>query len=123
MGRIVRWVLARSCRQPRYDRVVPAPLVPIAALVGFVVVTVAVTWLNLGSPVDFGGLFPAQGRRDWPRGVQEGDVPRFAVDHAEGLRPARPADGLSIQELADPRPIPRIEPVVVRPVHRLTLKH
>ena len=37
--------------------------------------------------VAFAGLFPAQGRSDWPHGVQESDVPRFAVEHAASLRP------------------------------------
>ena len=41
--------------------------------------------------VAFGGLFPAQGRSDWPRGVQESDAPRFSVEHAQALRPG--ADG------------------------------
>jgi len=42
-----------------------------------------------GGAVDvaFGGLFPAQGRSDWPHGVQESDAPRFAVEHAASLRP------------------------------------
>ena len=33
------------------------------------------------------GLFPAQGRRDWPVGVQESDAPRFDVAHLDALRP------------------------------------
>jgi hypothetical protein len=33
------------------------------------------------------GLFAAQGRPDWPHGVQEPDAPRFAVEHALELRP------------------------------------
>ncbi|HLY14098.1 MAG TPA: hypothetical protein VKR24_07085 [Candidatus Limnocylindrales bacterium] len=37
--------------------------------------------------VAFAGLFPAQGRSDWPHGVQEPDAPRFALEHAAALRP------------------------------------
>ena len=33
------------------------------------------------------GLFPAQGRRDWPVGVQESDAPRFDITHLDALRP------------------------------------
>jgi hypothetical protein len=35
--------------------------------------------------------FPENGVRDWPHGVQEMDVPRFAVEHLDALRPARAA--------------------------------
>ena len=31
------------------------------------------------------GLFPHSGKRDWPQGVQETDVPRFAVEHLDAL--------------------------------------
>jgi hypothetical protein len=41
-----------------------------------------------GGDVAFAGLFPAQGRSDWPHGVQESDAPRFAVEHAAALRSA-----------------------------------
>ena len=39
----------------------------------------------------FAGLFPSRGGRDWPTGVQEGDAPRFAVQHLDDLRPGQPA--------------------------------
>ena len=35
------------------------------------------------------GLFPQNDKRDWPHGVQETDVPRFAVEHLDSLRPTR----------------------------------
>jgi hypothetical protein len=41
-----------------------------------------------GAHTAFAGLFPAQGRRDWPVGVQESDAPRFDVAHLDALRPA-----------------------------------
>lgn len=44
-------------------------------------------------PADlFAGLFQAQGGPDWPHGVQEADAPRFALEHAEALRPGSDAD-------------------------------
>ena len=32
-------------------------------------------------------LFPQSDKRDWPQGVQEIDVPRFAVEHLDALGP------------------------------------
>jgi hypothetical protein len=91
----------------------PAPVVAIAALAGFAVVTIAVAVLNGGWPIDVGGVFPVHGRSDWPHGVQEHDVPRFAVDHLDTLRPGDPADSRLIQELRPTdTPAPRPEPVV-----------
>ena len=40
------------------------------------------------------GLFPHSGKRDWPQGVQETDVPRFAVDHLDALGPLEPGNRL-----------------------------
>jgi hypothetical protein len=40
----------------------------------------------------FAGLFPTQGRSDWPHGIQESDAPRFAVEHAAALRPGAECD-------------------------------
>ena len=103
----------------------PEPLVLIAAFGGLGLVIVAVSRLNGGSPVDFSGLFPAQGRTDWPQGVQEGDAPHFAVDHVDALRSARPAPGPpgpSIRELGAAEPtITWTEPVAAN-VHRLVPK-
>ena len=45
-----------------------------------------------GGDVAFAGLFPARGRSDWPHGVQEADVPRFALEHAAALRPGAEGD-------------------------------
>ena len=94
-----------------------APLVAIAAIAGFALVIVAIARLNGGRPVEIGGIFPTHGRNDWPRGVQEGDLPRFAVDHAASLRrsgAAGAATGLPrIEEVNAPHhptpPIERIE--------------
>ncbi len=55
-------------------------------MAGFGVIAAGIRWLNEGRPVDVGGLFPDQGRDDWPRGVQEPDAPRFRVDPAERRR-------------------------------------
>jgi len=97
----------------------PAPVVLIAAFGGFGLVIAAVAGLNGGAPIDFSGLFPAHGRSDWPQGVQEDDVPHFAVDHVDALRLAGRAGGPSIHELSSPEaPIPRVE-LVAANVHRL----
>jgi hypothetical protein len=69
---------------------VPAPLVPIAAIAGFGLIIVVVSRLNESRPVDVGGLFPVHGRSEWPRGVQEPDAPRFAIDHADRLGRSEP---------------------------------
>jgi len=47
--------------------------------------------LGAGSETSLAGLFPQNGAREWPHGVQETDVPRFAVEHLDALRPARGA--------------------------------
>jgi hypothetical protein len=47
--------------------------------------------LGAGMDTSLTGLFPRNGQRDWPRGVQESDVPRFAVEHLDALRPGSPA--------------------------------
>ena len=49
----------------------------VSVIVGFALVTVAGAKLGAGSHTSLQGLFPAQGRRDWPTGVQEVDAPRF----------------------------------------------
>jgi hypothetical protein len=71
-------------------------------VVGFGFILVAGMRLGAGSRDVIAGLFPAQGVRDWPTGVQEGEAPRFAIDHLDGLRP-----GLGC--LIDPRDTPRTE--------------
>ena len=52
---------------------------------GFVIVTGAL--LGAGSDVSLTGMFLPSDRNDWPRGVQETDVPRFKVEHLDALRP------------------------------------
>ena len=48
--------------------------------------------LGAGTESSLVGLFPQSAARDWPHGVQETDVPRFAVEHLDSLRPARSAN-------------------------------
>jgi hypothetical protein len=119
MAGIVRRVPGRTRRRQGYDRTVPAPLVLIAVIGGFAIVAVLLAALNGGRPVDLAGLFPTSGRNDWPQGVQEDDLPRFRVDHAEALRRgAHGSDGAAtprIEELRRPSPpMPRIERVATR---------
>jgi hypothetical protein len=79
-------------------------------IIGFGFLLIAGSWLGSGVPtaLALAGLFPAQGVRDWPTGVQEGDAPRFAVEHLDGLRPGAAAkDGVAqqrIDDLGDPCP-------------------
>lgn len=56
---------------------------------GFVLVVAA--RLGTGPQRILEGLFAPPAGRDWPHGVQEGDAPRFAVAHLDGLRPGVPA--------------------------------
>ena len=67
---------------------------------GFGFVLIAGSWLADGTPGLLAGLFPPQGRQEWPTGVQEADAPRFAVAHLDGLR----AGGPDLVELFD-RPL------------------
>ena len=55
-------------------------------------------------------LSPRSGVRDWPTGVQEGDAPRFAVSHLDGLMPDRPMT-VDVTPIApdDPLDAPRSE--------------
>jgi hypothetical protein len=46
------------------------------------------------------GMFAAQGRPEWPHGVQEPDAPRFAVEHALELRPGH-GDRIRAQTVPD----------------------
>lgn len=59
----------------------------LAGLAGLVFVEVVGGRSSAGSRTALAGLFPAQGGRDWPTGVQESDVPRFDVAHLDALRP------------------------------------
>jgi hypothetical protein len=58
-------------------------------IAGFAFLFAAGVLLGAGSDTSLSGLFAQNDRRDWPRGVQETDVPRFAVEHLDALRPAR----------------------------------
>ena len=78
-------------------------------IIGIGFVLMAANWLGSGLPtaLTLAGLFPAQGVRDWPTGVQEADAPRFAVEHLDGLRPGAAYDGVAQQrfdDLDDPYP-------------------
>ena len=57
-------------------------------MAGFSFVIVAGALLGAGSHVSLTGMFPPRGTNDWPRGVQETDVPRFQVEHLDALRAA-----------------------------------
>ena len=57
-------------------------------IAGFVFLFVVGALLGAGTDASLTGLFPQNGERDWPQGVQETDVPRFAVEHLDALRPA-----------------------------------
>ena len=56
-------------------------------IAGFGFMFVVGTLLGAGTDTMLAGLFPQSGGRDWPVGVQESDVPRFAVEHLDTLRP------------------------------------
>jgi hypothetical protein len=97
---------------------VTAPVDVIAAVVGFGLVAVAGARLGAGSHLALAGLFPPQGRSDWPRGVQEADAPRFALEHISALR-APPPELPSIREIdPDEAARPMLEPLELH-VHRL----
>ena len=53
--------------------------------VAFLFVTAALVRSSTNDGLD--GLFAKSGQGDWPRGVQESDVQRFAIEHLDGLRP------------------------------------
>jgi len=59
----------------------------LAASFGFLIA--AAVLFGAGTDPFMTGLFPKNDKRDWPRGVQETDVPRFAVEHLDALRPVR----------------------------------
>ena len=57
-------------------------------IAGFAFLLVAGALLGAGTDSSLDGMFPRSNERDWPQGVQETDVPRFAVEHLDALRPA-----------------------------------
>jgi hypothetical protein len=60
-------------------------------IAGFGFLLVAGALLGAGTDASLAGMFSQTGKHDWPHGVQEQDVPRFAVEHLDALRPARGA--------------------------------
>ena len=66
------------------------PAILVAVLLGFGVLIVGASWLGAGTTLSFQGLWSGRATRDWPREVQEGDAPRFSVDHLDRLRPGIP---------------------------------
>lgn len=69
----------------------PAPVELVSVIVVFGLITVAGARLGAGSHLSLSGLFVSAWSSEWPRGVQESDVPHFAVEHADGLRHPPPA--------------------------------
>ena len=65
----------------------PYEQIVIWSILGLGFVVVVVSLLRTDPQSAFGGMFAAQGGRDWPTGVQESDAPRFAVSHLDALRP------------------------------------
>jgi hypothetical protein len=68
----------------------PAPIELASVLVSFSLIALAGARIGAGSHLSLIGLFAQHGRNDWPHGVQEMDVPRFAVEHADTLRHPAP---------------------------------
>jgi hypothetical protein len=64
----------------------------LVAAFGFLIAAAAL--LGAGTDPFMTGLFPRRDKRDWPHGVQETDVPRFAVDHLDALGPLAPGNRL-----------------------------
>jgi hypothetical protein len=91
---------------------VPVSFDLVSTMVGFGLVIVAGARFGAGSTLALRGLFPAQGRSDWPQGIQEGDVPRFVLDPAPALRSTDRGEVQSILEL-DPfqASTPTLEPI------------
>jgi hypothetical protein len=96
---------------------VPASVELVSVIVGFGLIAFAGARLGAGSHLSLNGLFAGPSIDAWPRGVQEGDVPHFAVEHAESLRhPAAPAS--PFEDLAADSPeAPGSVPVAIE-VHR-----
>jgi hypothetical protein len=70
----------------------PDGLAFVSMILGFAFVTVVGAKLGAGSHTALVGLFPTQGARDWPSGVQEADAPRFVIaPPSDRTTPAGPA--------------------------------
>jgi hypothetical protein len=65
----------------------PDGLILIAIIGGFAFVVIAGAKIGAGAPHSLVGLYPPQGGRDWPIGVQEGDVPRFRLSPGPVAQP------------------------------------
>jgi hypothetical protein len=65
-------------------------------LAGFGFLFGAAALAGMGTDPFLTGLFPQNDTRDWPHGVQETDVPRFAVEHLDTLRPLAPGNRLPV---------------------------
>ena len=87
---------------------VPASVELVSVIVGFGIITVAGARLGAGSHLSLIGLFGRPALNEWPHGVQEGDVPRFRVEHADALRhraaPTSPFEDLAPDTPEAPRP-------------------
>ena len=96
----------------------PASVELVSVIVGFGLITFAGARLGAGSHLSLTGLFANQAVDAWPRGVQEGDVPHFAVEHADTLR-HRPVQASPFEDLAldSPEP-PRSVLVAIEVRHR-----
>jgi len=68
----------------------PDAVITLTLVIGFAFILVAGSRLGAGSHHALAGLFPGQGARDWPIGIQEADAPRFVVRHLDALRPGQP---------------------------------
>ena len=64
----------------------------------------------LGSRAWHGGVITGQARSDWPRGIQEQDVPHFAIGHADALRRGFD-DGTGMVDLEAGAEVPTAETV------------
>ena len=102
----------------------PVPVDLVSVVLGFGLIAVAGAWFGAGSDGALAGLFARPVLDAWPQGVQEGDVPRFAVEHADCLRhPIGSAD--PFEEFArDPDDTTDLQPTQVSieirraPLHR-----
>ncbi len=64
-------------------------LILIAITAGFTLIVIVGAKIGAGAPHSLVGLYPPQGGgRDWPVGVQEGDVPRFRLSPPPVARPS-----------------------------------
>lgn len=100
----------------------PDGVVDIAMLLACSVAAVGGARL-LGSRMWLGGVITTYRRDDWPYGVQEGDAPRFAVAHADALRPNPPREAVETVEVDGIPPAPEIVELHVRGYTRPSHAH